>query len=297
MGVFTNLFGTGYADDMALLVSSLDEYKKALGLINDENKQGSMQKEFENRSSTTANSLVLLKSAFQELSINLGSVFLPVISKIVKGISFLVISFINLLNVMPGLNSIISYTIASFLLFKPAFLIFKLGKNYILDTILGFKKFISVLRIKLALFRSLNIIQAINNRLVATGTLLKKTYTFTIGVLSKAFNFLKLSILTSVTALKILKFALISTGIGAIVVALGMGASYLIEKWEAVKEFFSSLFTPIVEAWDYLFGNWFKSIEQNLSWLFNGISKIASFISDLFSFKDDKSFKDINSNI
>jgi len=297
MGVFTNLFGVGYADDMALLVSSLDEYKKALGLINDSAKQGSMQKEFENRSLTTANSLVLLKSAFCELSINLGSVFLPVISKIVKGISYLLTSFTNLINVIPGLNSIISYTIASFLLFKPAFLIFKLAKSYILDTILSIRKFISVLRVKLALFKSLNIIQALNNRLVATGIFLKKSYTLVIGVLSKAFNFLKLSIFTTITALKILRFALISSGIGAIVVALGMGASYLIQKWEAVKEFFSSLFTPIVKAWDYLFGDWFKAIGENLSWLFDSFGKIASFIGDLFSFKDDKSFKDINSNI
>jgi len=297
MGVFTNLFGTGYADDMALLVSSLDEYKKALGLINDENKQGSMQREFENRSSTTANSLVLLKSAFSELAINLGSTFLPAISNIVKGISFLVNSFTNLLNTISGLNSVISYAIASFLLFKPAFLIFKLGKNYILDTFLSMKKFISVLRIKLALFKNLNIIQALNNRLVAIAIALKKGYTAVIGVLSKAFNFLKLSIFTTAGALKVLRFALISTGIGAIVVALGMGASYLIQKWENVKEFFSSLFTPIVKAWNYLFGNWFKSIGENLSWLFNGIGKIASFIGDLFSFKDDKSFKDINSNI
>jgi len=297
MGVFTNLFGTGYADDMALLVSSLDEYKKALGLINDSAKQGSMQKEFENRSSTTANSLILLKSAFSELSINLGSTFLPAISNIVQGISFLVTSFTNLINIIPGLNSIISYTIASFLLFKPAFLIFKLAKNYILDTIVGFKKFISVLRIKLALFKGLNIIQALNNRLVAIAIALKKGYTAVIGVLSKAFNFLKLSIFTTIGALKILRFALISSGIGAIVVALGMGASYLIQKWETVKEFFSNLFTPIVKAWDYLFGNWFKAIGDNLSWLFDSFGKIASFIGDLFSFGDNKSFKDINSNI
>jgi len=297
MGVFTNLFGVGYADDMALLVSSLPEYKKALGLINDENKKGSMQKEFENRSSTTANSLILLKSAFQELGINLGSVFLPAISKIVKGIFFLVTSFTNLLNIISALNTIISYTIASFLLFKPAFLIFKLGKSYILDTILSIRKFISVLRIKLALFRSLNIIQALNNRLIAIAIALKKGYTAVIGVLSKAFNFLKLSIFTTAGALKVLRFALISTGIGAIVVALGMGASYLIQKWEAVKEFFSSLFTPIVKAWDYLFGNWFKSIGDNLSWLFDSFGKIASFIGDLFSFGDDISSKDISSNI
>ena len=42
MGVLTNRFGTEYADDMALLTSSVEDYKKAIKIVNDDSKKRSM---------------------------------------------------------------------------------------------------------------------------------------------------------------------------------------------------------------------------------------------------------------
>jgi len=80
MGILTDMFGAEYSDDIALLVAGLDNYKKALKLVN--NEQGynnSMQREFENRSKTTANQLQLLGNALNRIAIDLGSVVLPVL--------------------------------------------------------------------------------------------------------------------------------------------------------------------------------------------------------------------------
>lgn len=315
MAVLTNLFGTEYADDMALMLTSLNEYKKAQDLINDEKKQGSLDREFKNRSETTANSLILLKNAFEEIAINLGSVFLPAISGVVKGFGGFLNSVVDLMNAIPGLTSVVSYAAASFLLFRPAFLIFKIGKSYVKGLFLDIQKIVKVLKIKIALFRSLNIVQSLNNSLAATGAGLKKAYNIAVVSLSRAFNFLKISVLSGATAFKVLKFALISTGIGAIVVAIGMAAAYLIENWDSVKEFFSNfwqgikekweaissffaeLFFPVVEAWNSLFGGWFDWIGEKLSWLFAGIGKIASFTSNLLGFENSEPTSDLKQDV
>ena len=78
MGVLSDLFGAEYGDDIALLVGGLENYKKALRLTaQEQNYLGSMQREFENRSKTTANKLQLLKNSFDRIGVALGSVILP----------------------------------------------------------------------------------------------------------------------------------------------------------------------------------------------------------------------------
>lgn len=81
--ILFDLFGMEYQDDVALLVGSLNEYKKAVKMINDDF-AGSMQREFENRSNTTANNLQLFKNGIAEIGINLGSLLLPPLNAIVN---------------------------------------------------------------------------------------------------------------------------------------------------------------------------------------------------------------------
>ncbi|MBD0392197.1 phage tail tape measure protein, partial [Wolbachia endosymbiont of Pentalonia nigronervosa] len=83
--ILLNLFNQEYQDDIALLVGSLKEYKKAIGFVADEkNYEKSMQKEFENRADTTANKLRLLRNAIAEVGMNLGSVMLPTLKSIAE---------------------------------------------------------------------------------------------------------------------------------------------------------------------------------------------------------------------
>ncbi len=78
------LFGQEYADDIALLVGSLDKYQQALRLTADEtNYAGSMTREFENRSKTTNNALQLLKNGVTGIGINLGSTLLPGLNNVI----------------------------------------------------------------------------------------------------------------------------------------------------------------------------------------------------------------------
>jgi TP901 family phage tail tape measure protein len=81
------LFGQEYQDDIALLVGSLGEYEKSLGLIADKQSvAGAMQAEFAARMSTAGAQLERLKNSVEVVAINLGSAFLPAINAVASGL-------------------------------------------------------------------------------------------------------------------------------------------------------------------------------------------------------------------
>ena len=84
LGVLSDMFGANFADDIALLVGGLDNYHKAIDLVADKQKyQGSMDREFQARSKTTANNLILLKNSANRVAINFGTVLLPAINSVI----------------------------------------------------------------------------------------------------------------------------------------------------------------------------------------------------------------------
>lgn len=84
LGTLSDLFGLEYSDDIAKLVGSMDTYEKAVGLVADQTAYaGSMQKEYEARSATTANNIQLLKNQMGRLGITVGSALLPALNSLV----------------------------------------------------------------------------------------------------------------------------------------------------------------------------------------------------------------------
>lgn len=87
-GLLSDLFGMEYADDISLLTGSLDQYRKALGLVGREfDYAGSMTREFENRSATTANQVQLMKNSVSVLAINIGATLLPAINAVLRPVA------------------------------------------------------------------------------------------------------------------------------------------------------------------------------------------------------------------
>jgi TP901 family phage tail tape measure protein len=83
MGILTNLFGEGFADDMALLVGGMDKYNDALGLVNNTTvKAGAMEREFNTQAATTANQMVILGNAWQESLISIGDALKPLLQAV-----------------------------------------------------------------------------------------------------------------------------------------------------------------------------------------------------------------------
>lgn len=77
----SQLFGTEYSDDIALLVGSLGEYEKALGLVADKGKVvGAMQKEVANAMSTSEAQIAKAKQEIINVAIEVGKNLLPLVS-------------------------------------------------------------------------------------------------------------------------------------------------------------------------------------------------------------------------
>lgn len=77
----SQLFGTEYSDDIALLVGSLGEYEKALGLVADKGKVvGAMQKEVANAMSTSEAQINKAKQEIINVAIEVGEKLLPLVS-------------------------------------------------------------------------------------------------------------------------------------------------------------------------------------------------------------------------
>ena len=77
----SQLFGTEYSDDIALLVGSLGEYEKALGLVADKGQVvGAMQKEVANAMSTSEAQIAKAKQEIVNVAIEVGEKLLPLVS-------------------------------------------------------------------------------------------------------------------------------------------------------------------------------------------------------------------------
>lgn len=85
LGLLSDMFGQEYADDVALLTVGLHNYTDAIGHLADKTKYaGSMTREFEIRSKTSANNMTLFRSGIAEIGINIGSVLLPALNSILN---------------------------------------------------------------------------------------------------------------------------------------------------------------------------------------------------------------------
>ncbi|WP_457923704.1 phage tail tape measure protein [Wolbachia endosymbiont of Muscidifurax uniraptor] len=223
-GILMNLFGAGFQDDIALLVGSLDIYKKAIEHLADKEKyNASMQDEFNNRANTTANKLQLLKNAVFEAGMNLGSVMLPTLNYVAGSLKTITERIASFAEKHPTLTTAIMSTLAALISLKIAAVGLGYGFTLLGSTIFGLKANL-------------------------------------LGV----FSFLSATVFPAViTGLRAITLAVMSNPIGLLIASLVTGAALVITNWQKVKDFFSSfwksLIKPIGEAFSWM-GNTVSSI-------------------------------------
>ncbi|QXF95213.1 tail length tape-measure protein T [Wolbachia phage WO] len=243
-----NLFGQEYQDDIALIVGSLKKYEDAIAFVADKEKyKYSMQEEFNNRASTTANNLQLLKNTIAELGMNLGSVVLPPlnwISKILRSISTGIAWFAEKCPILTtGVMSIISALI--------------IGKI----AVVGFGYAFALAGGGILTFKA-----------ILHGTLLPVLTSLSARVIPAV-----------IMGLKALTLAVATNPIGAAIAGLSVGAALVIANWQKVKDFFSSIWKSIakpIENWIGL-GKLFndspiKALEKPVKAKIGGTTKIIS---------------------
>ncbi|HEB9279395.1 phage tail tape measure protein [Campylobacter jejuni] len=270
MGVLVDIFGREFADDMATLVGGLDTYKEALKNAGDEAKKGSLQREFDTRAATTENSIILMKNAFNSLAVNLGSVFLPAISWVSAGISYLVNSITYITGLVPGLNGVLGGLIATFLLAKPAVLAYAIAKNYLKDCTILLKSALIKTRIHLLAFRNSCILSNITLKAKTVTTTIYttslKALSFVLGGLNKVFKAVAIGI-------RVLSMAMMSNPIGLILGGIAIVAGLIIANWDKVKSWFKSFIEWLKPVWEPIY-NVIKAVFDKCALVFTSFKDI-----------------------
>ncbi|EPM2325327.1 phage tail tape measure protein [Campylobacter jejuni] len=281
MGVLVDIFGREFADDMATLVGGLDTYKEALKNAGDEAKKGSLQREFDTRAATTENSIILMKNAFNSLAVNLGSVFLPAISWVSAGISYLVNSITYITGLVPGLNGVLGGLIATFLLAKPAVLAYAIAKNYLKDCTILLKGALIKTRIHLLAFRNSCIL---SNIALKAKTITTNIYTASINALSFVLGGLSKVFKAVAVGIRALNISFMISPIGLILGSIAIVAGLIIANWSKVKAWFMGFVEWLKPVWEPIY-NVIKGVFDKCSGVFISFKNIIiSVVSPLAEF-------------
>ena len=288
MGILSDLFGAEFGDDMALLVSGIDNYKKAVDLANDKNKVGSLQREFETRAATTENALTLLKSSVLNLGITIGSVLLPPLNAIIGVVNPIINGFAALCERFPKISGVVVGAVAAF----GSFIVASAGLGFVLNLVhLNILKALPYF----SLFKSVIIGSVTWLKAKNFGLLLVKAQLGATMVATKLYGIatLGLSKAIALSSVALKAFGSVLSFIGKSILlnpifligALLAGGAYLIYKhWTPIKELFSVLCDKIKigasVAWEGL-KTLFKWSPLGL--IIQGFSAVTEYFSSLFA--------------
>lgn len=267
--LLAKIFGKQYADDVLLLAQNTGEYNRQLGLLQEIDEQGnlkyigSMQREFENRSSTAENKLTKLKSSISELATKIGSAFLPVISSFVENITPVIYSITKWVETNPQImdwvltiGGGIAAVVGGLLTLHSAF-------SFVAAGLLPFIKAGKFL----GGFLGKVLFSAISKLSVGLGYLIGY-------VIKGAMMFGK--------AIIIMSRALLANPIGLIITGIAVAAYLIYENWAKVGPWFSELWSKVSgvfsNAWNGI-TNFCSTAWTNISNFFtSGIGNITSTI-------------------
>lgn len=291
-GVISEIFGKKMANNINSAKDGIKAFEKALEESKDS--AGALSKAVDRAAGDGFGDVVIqLSSAFKHLGVSIGNGFVPILKPIFEGVKNITNSISELLDNNKWLGISIASIIGGFTLLKGALLttkiifpllnlaIYPLQATYTLLTS-GVIGFIWKLRI-----------QNIWNKITTISTYILKGAIFAlngafkiagVGVswFSKTFRF----------AMTTIKGALISTGIGALIVGLGFAIEYAYNHWEGIKGGFVAVWEWIKEGISPVI-DWFKWVFEWISSGIGGIIDSIKGVTDFLGITDDKAI-DVN---
>lgn len=243
--ILSALFGAEYADDIAKLAGNLDIYRGALQLAGDETAAlTSIEKEYQARAATTANNLQLLKNRANVLGVNIGNVLLPTVNDAVGAIGGLVGKAAALAQQFPGATKVVIGLVGGVTALAVGGAFAGYAATFLAE---------GWVRGRIAMYRA------------ALGA----------AWLGRSLNALSLrAVPTAIRGAGLLRLALLSTGIGAIVVGLGMGAALIVKYWDHLGAFFTGFGEGIWKEIEPMFAP--------LAPLFGWLGDVLGWIGDMF---------------
>ena len=220
MGALVDLFGLEYADDVAVLVSGLETYKKSINELKKTSKDGkpafigSMDKEFSARSATTANNWQIFKNSLTEIGITAGSVLLPALNQLMTTIRPIINSFADWASKNPEVVSALVHLAAGFAALKVGGLMFRFVGNELSGLMVSFRLAKALLGVDW----------------LATVIRFKSG----IGALARIFGVVKTAATLLGSGLMSLGRFLLMSPIGIALALLGVAAYMLYKNWDGV---------------------------------------------------------------
>lgn len=220
MGALVDLFGLEYADDVAVLVSGLETYKKSINELKKTSKDGkpafigSMDKEFAARSATTANNWQIFKNSLTEIGIIAGSVLLPALNQLMTTIRPIINSFADWASKNPEVVSALVHLAAGFAALKVGGLMFRFVGNELSGFMVSFRLAKALLGVDW----------------LATVIRFKSG----IGALARIFGVVKTAATLLGSGLMSLGRFLLMSPIGIALALLGVAAYMLYKNWDGV---------------------------------------------------------------
>lgn len=220
MGALVDLFGLEYADDVAVLVSGLETYKKSIDELKKTSKDGkpafigSMDKEFAARSATTANNWQIFKNSLTEIGITAGSVLLPALNQLMTTIRPIINSFADWASKNPEVVSALVHLAAGFAALKVGGLMFRFVGNELSGFMVSFRLAKALLGVDW----------------LATVIRFKSG----IGALARVFGVVKTAATLLGSGLMSLGRFLLMSPIGIALALLGVAAYMLYKNWDGV---------------------------------------------------------------
>ncbi|ASP16731.1 phage tail tape measure protein, TP901 family [Neisseria sp. oral taxon 020 str. F0370] len=266
MGALVDLFGLEYADDVAVLVSGLETYKKSINELKKTSKDGkpafigSMDKEFAARSATTANNWQIFKNSLTEIGITAGSVLLPALNQLMTTIRPIINSFADWASKNPEVVSALVHLAAGFAALKVGGLMFRFVGNELSGLMVSFRLAKALLGVDW----------------LATVIRFKSG----IGALARIFGVVKTAATLLGSGLMSLGRFLLMSPIGIALALLGVAAYLLYKNWDGVVggakalwQDLSNFIGGVVNSIASFFGTCWESIKAFFN---SGIGNISA---------------------
>jgi len=249
--ILTDLFGRESVAAIAPLVTNVEQLEENLRKVGDATQYaGSMEKEFEARSATTANSLQLLMNTITRLGVAVGSVLLPPLAEMAHSVAQVIGRVTDWMKKHEGLTKILVYATSAVLALKIAIAVVGFAIGSVLVKLASFyvwmvknnivTKIATVSTKAWALAqKGLNVVLGLSGKLLSVGKLIAY------NVATKA---VALGTKMWTAAQWLLNAALSANPIGLIVIAIAgliAGLTILYKKSETVRAIISTLWDTI----------------------------------------------------
>ena len=251
--ILFNLFGQEYVDDITKLAGGLDLYREALRLSGEEAATASsIQAEYEQRAATTENQLDLLQNKANNLGVKLGSALLPALNDIVGGLGGVLGAAADLAERFPAATRVVTGLALGLVGLRLGTTVARYGWTFVAE---------GIETVRMAALRGRGAAASFG---IGLGNLERRAIPGVIG------------------QMKWLRIALLTTGIGAIAVGIGVAAALIIKYWEPISAFFAGVGRGIVAALAPIFEA-FEPLAPLFGWLGDVFSWVADAVGSLFA--------------